>query len=340
MAKRKSRPKATDHESLKALNRNCPACSGKMNAAYLNSRTLRTLDKVVRLSLQIRRCLNPECLFYKRPYRPEMEGRFALPQHEFGLDVIARIGFLRHAEHRSIPEIHLLLVDQGLEISQRAVNYLLDRYEELLALTLADDQRLKNLTFNQGRVILAIDGLAPQKGNEVLWLIRDCLSGEVLLAKSLLSSRECDLVPLIESVKDALTVPIVGVVSDGQRSLRNAISTALPEVPHQLCHFHFFKEAARPIIEADRHAKKELKKRVRGIRKIERECQDSEGNPTEIEENQVVAEYCAAVRSSLVNEPNEILGAPGIVLNERLTSVSESLERVDKKRGSPRSSKD
>ena len=32
----------------------------------------------------------------------------------------------------------------------------------------------------------------------------------------------------------------------------------------------FLREAARPVFEADRHAKKELKKRVRGVRRIER----------------------------------------------------------------------
>jgi transposase-like protein len=65
-------------------------------------------------------------------------------------------------------------------------------------------------------------------------------------------------------------VPVTGVVSDGQRSIRTAVAKALPGVPHQLCHFHYLREAAHPIFEADRHAKKELKKRIRGIRPIER----------------------------------------------------------------------
>jgi hypothetical protein len=33
------------------------------------------------------------------------------------------------------------------------------------------------------------------------------------------------------------------------------------------------REAAKPVYEADRHAKKELKKQVRGIRPIEREVE-------------------------------------------------------------------
>jgi hypothetical protein len=42
-------------------------------------------------------------------------------------------------------------------------------------------------------VILAIDGLQPDMGHEVLWVIRDCLSGEILLAQTLLSATTDDL---------------------------------------------------------------------------------------------------------------------------------------------------
>jgi hypothetical protein len=50
----------------------------------------------------------------------------------------------------------------------------------------------------------------------------------------------------------------------------NAVRAVLPDVPHQLCHFHYLKEAAKPVYEADKHAKKELKKHLRGVRPIER----------------------------------------------------------------------
>src|SRR5918998_6495318 len=95
------------------------------------------------------------------------------------------------------------------------------------------------------RVILAIDGLQPDVGHEVLWVLRDVLSGEVLLARSLLSSTQGDLAKLIGEVKGALSVPIVGVVSDGQDSLRKAVKKTLDDVPHQLCHFHYPREAAK-----------------------------------------------------------------------------------------------
>jgi len=65
-----------------------------------------TLSGAVRLRLRIRRCEREGCSRHHRPYRPEAEGAIALPQHEFGLDVVALAGVLRHRDHRSVPEIH------------------------------------------------------------------------------------------------------------------------------------------------------------------------------------------------------------------------------------------
>src|SRR3954464_6746084 len=116
---------------------------------------------------------------------------------------------------------------------------------------------------------------------------------------ALLSSACDDLAGLLREVAAdlaALGVPVEGVVSDGQHSIRLAISKVWPDVPHQLCHFHYLREAALPIFEADRHAKKELKKTVRGVRPIERRI---EGRTDA--EAQIVQGYCAAVRSALTD---------------------------------------
>jgi hypothetical protein len=284
------------------------------------------------LHLQIRSCRNPDCPRYKTCLRPEQEGHFALPQHEFGLDVIVLVGRLRHAEHRSIPEIHAELVRRGVAICVRSVGNLLDRYDELLALSLSDTARLRRVTAAAGQVVLAIDGLQPDVGHEVLWVLRDVLSGEVLLAKSLLSSTQDDLAKLISKVKSALSVPIVGVVSDGQDSIRKAVKQALDGVPHQLCQFHYLREAAKPVYEADRHAKVQLKKKVRGIRPIERKVEGRDDD-----EARDIRGYCAAVRSALTDDGRPPLEASGLKLVDRLEQVAASLDRVTAKRGSRRS---
>src|SRR5436190_19852337 len=251
MPRIRPRPRPNRAQALTPVATHCPACADPLWAAYENSRTVTTLDAVVRLTLHIRRCPNPLCERFHKPYRPEAEPHFALPHHEFGLDVIAVVGRLRYAEHKSVPEIHQELSQRRVAIAPRTVTNLLDRYDELRALATADPRRLRPMLRCQKRVILALDGLQPDVGHEVLWVLRDCLSGEVLLARSLLSSTAADLVTLPDEVRQALPVPITGVVSDGQESIRKAVARALPGVPHQLCHFHYLREAAKPICEAD-----------------------------------------------------------------------------------------
>ncbi len=236
MARNQRRPEAPSELRLEPLNERCRACEGKLWDAYHSTRTVATLEGLLRLRLVVRRCVNPECELYHKACRPaDQEGAFALPQGEFGLDIIALIGALRHTEHRSVPEIHRELLGRGVAISERTVTNVLDRYEELVALRLSDHARLRErLKDQEGRVVLAIDGLQPDVGHEVLWVLRDCLSGEVLLARSLLGATAEELVGLLAEVKDALLpeVPITGVISDGQHSIRNAVSLRpCPECP-------------------------------------------------------------------------------------------------------------
>jgi hypothetical protein len=307
----------------------CLECGQRLHADYTNRRTRATLAGVTRLNLTIRRCHNEHCPAVGTPCRPEAEGRFALPRHEFGFEVIALVGRLRYREHRSIPEIHTHLVGRGVAVAERTVLNLLDRYDELLAVALSDDRRLQAVLAEQKRVILGIDGLQPDVGHEVLWVVRDCLSGEILAAQAMLSARRKDLIAWLDEVKRACPVPVAGIVSDGQHTIRQAVAAVFPGVPYQLCQFHYLREAAKPIYEADRHAKKELKKKVRGVRAIERRVENRSGAEAE-----VVRGYCSAVRSALTDDGRPPLEASGLKLHERLSAIDASLERAAGKGGS------
>jgi hypothetical protein len=304
-----------------------------MWAAYHNYRTITTLEAIRRCLLQIRRCLNPACPQVRKPYRPEAEGRLALPKHAFGLDVVTFVGTQRYGAHRSVLAIHQALVERGIAIAPRTVTNLLERYDELVALSLQDTARLRRITPPQGRVILALDGLQPDVGHAVLWVFRDCLAGEVLLARSLLSATQTDLAALLREGQQALAVPISGVIPDGQLSIRAAVAQALPEVPHQLGHFPYLHEAAKPIYEADRPAKQVLKKHVRGVRPLERAV-EGRTDP----EAAVIRGYCSAVRRALTDDGRPPLAAAGLQRPDRLHAIAQSLERVEKGGPCPRRS--
>jgi hypothetical protein len=306
----------------------CLDCGHHLRADYTNRRTLATLGGVTRLNLTIRRCRNEQCPAVRKPYRPEAEGRFALPRHEFGFDVLALVGQLRYREHRSPPEIRTHWIGRGVRVAERTALNLLDRYDELLAVVLTDDERRRRVLADQTRVILGIDGLQPDVGHEVLWVVRDCLSGEILAAKAMLSARRKDLIGWLTDVKEAGPVPVAGIVSDGPHTIRQAVTAVLPDVPYQRCQFHYLREAARPMCEADRHAKEELKKKVRGVRALERRVEDQPGTEAE-----VVRGYGSAVRSAWTDDGRPPLEASGLKLHERLSAIDASLDRVGEKGG-------
>lgn len=328
MARQHPRPPATTHRHLQPLSTQCWVCGRGLWIVDTPSRTVATLAGLVQYTLTIRSCPNPECERFRRPYHPEAEGRLALPHGEFGLDVIAFVGAQRYQEHRSVPEIHRALRARGVNIAERTVTVLLHRYEELVTVRLGDRTRLRARLAHQKAVVLALDGLQPDVGHEVLWVIRDLLSGEFLLARALLSATQEDLAALLCEVNEWLPVPIRGVISDGQLSIRCAVRAALPGVPHQLCQFHYLREAALPIYEADRHAKKELKKQVRGVRPIERAVEGRE-DPVA----QTTRAYCQAVRSAITDDGRPPLCAAGLRLQERLTAIHASLCRLAEKGG-------
>jgi hypothetical protein len=229
--------------------------------------------------------------------------------------------------------MHQALLARGISIAERSVTHLMQRYEELVTLRVTDQQRIKARLQKQGYVILAIDGLQPDVGHEVLWVVRDCVSEEILLARPLLSSTQGDLTALLNEVKAALkelAVPVKGIISDGQETIGSAVAFVFPQVPHQLCQFHYLKDAIDPLYEADRHAKTQLKKKLRGVRPIERATEE-QCTP----DNEAVRGYCLAVRAALTDDGRSPLQASGLKLYDRISQVSASIARVQEKKLCP-----
>lgn len=206
----------------------------------------------------------------------------------------------------------------------------MQRYEELVSLRVTDQERTKARLQQHKRAILALDGLQPDVGHEVLWVVRDCLPEEILLARLLLSSTQGDVTALLQEVKrllEGLEVPVKGVLSDGEETIGSAVAFVFHHVPHQLCQFHYLKDAVAPFYEADRHAKTILKKQVRGVRPIERALEE---HPTP--ENEAIRDYCLAVRASLTDDGRSPLETSGLRLYDRITQISDSIGRVQEKR--------
>ncbi|BCG60546.1 hypothetical protein PUR_39710 [Paenibacillus sp. URB8-2] len=174
-----------------------------------------------------------------------------------------------------------------------------------------------------------MDGVQPEKGNETLYVVREGFSGSILAAKNLKSGSAEELKRLLEPVEQ-LGFPVIGLLSDGQHSIRLAMSGMWPEVPYQYCQYHYLKDIAKPVMELDRKLKTGIKKNLRGIRQLEKQVQ-----PDDSEDAAIAKDYLAAVRSVLLEDGNPPLDLPGIRVYEEAQAIRNSLQRSAKKGGSP-----
>ena len=242
MARRTPRPEATQKKILIPFKEHCDQCGQSLSVANHGHRTVTTLSGMWKVTLVIGQCIQPDCLTYHRRHRPEAEGRWALPPGEFGLDVMALIGKFRFREHRSVPALHQALVARGVSIALRSVTPLMHRSEELVALRITDQERVK------ARLAARKDGSSwplmeclPMSGMRCSGWCATASRDPILLARPLLSRTQGDLTALRTFVKQGLEpwkVPVTGVISDGQETIGSAVACVFPELPHQRCQFH------------------------------------------------------------------------------------------------------
>jgi hypothetical protein len=154
-------------------------------------------------------------------------------------------------------------------------------------------------------------------------------------------------------------------VSDKQDAFVKGIAREFPDVPHRYCDNHFLRDVAKPVLEADSHAKVPMRKKVRGLRTIEqavlqRQHAETKGelapdapeatvpastaaanlSPAVVESvGTVVLDYCAAVHGILNDDQEGPLDPPGLRMAEAVQEVQESLQRnLDAKKGGSRRS--
>src|SRR5262249_23542407 len=306
----------------------CPSCQQPLQEYYRKTRWVVRLTGLLRIVAHVLHCQTLACPRREESYKAQGEGALVLPHYTFGIDVIARIGELRYSEHQTVNEIASELQKSGLSISIKEVQLLSEVFLALVETTLKDDPQVVKQLKEQGGIILAIDGIQPEKGNETLWLLRDARSERVLGARNLLSSGCAEIGPLIAEIK-ALGVPILGVISEKQEWLCVDGDRQLAGVLHQLCHYHYLRDVAKPVCEADRKLKKELKQKVRGIRDLERQVANKRDD-----EARAVKGYCVAIREVMRDEGKYPLEPAGIMLYDKLNQIRISLEKAVAERAS------
>ncbi len=359
-------PAGTDFAEweLDVVDRACSVCGRTMYVCDHRYRRLHTPEGPVELRCRLDHCPERGCPGHARTKRPELEVSIAPPRWAIGWDVFCRIGQRRFSRHRSITRIRTdLRDDHGITLSDDALATYARRYQVMLAARRQDPESLRRHDATADRLVLSIDGLQPEKGHEALYVVRERTGERVWFAEALPSATADEVRRLIAEAKDwaqDLGKPVALWVTDRRDAFATSIAAEFPDVPHRYCDNHFLRDVAEPVLEADSHAKVQMRRKVRGLRTVERavlkkrrpsppespalvdppveeRASDGPTPPVDDAAGRVVLDYCAAVRGILDDDRGGPLHPPGLRMAEASTGVRDSIRRNpdEKKGGSP-----
>src|SRR5207302_3520602 len=236
-------------------------------------------------------------------YRSAEADALALPHFTYGLDVVLLVGRLRLLEHQTVDEIHQEVLTRleplGVKIARREMLYLFEAYCSLLRASseAKDDQQWLAQVKKNGGIIVSVDGIQPEKGNETVYLVRDALTGRVLAAENVTSSETAVMKALLAPVvalEVERKVKVLGTITNAQESELLAVEELWPDVPHQVCQFHVLRDASKTAFEADKALKTAMRKRLQPkVREVRKQIKKSllTATPQEAEQLAMLDDY-------------------------------------------------
>jgi hypothetical protein len=345
----------------------CRTCGGALTICDHRHHRVFTLNGPLHLVCKLAHCPTRACPAHPQTLSPAAETAVAMPWWVLGWDVVCWLGQRRFARHWSVGQIRTELADTyQIRLSADAIETYIHRYQQMLAARRQAPCQLATAYADVEAVMLAIDGLQPEKGHETLYVVRELERKRVWFAEPLLSSATTEVQQLLVQARvwaERLGKRVRLWMSDKQDAFVRGIAAEFPGVPHRYCANHFLRDVAKPVLEADSRAKVKMRRTVRGLRALEREVVSARRStdfpglsiaPLEerrdtlehVEEPQdtavrgeeankdIVLDYCAAVRGILNDDQGGPLHPPGLRMAEALGEVHASLHRnLEAKKG-------
>jgi hypothetical protein len=357
--------------------RRCAYCGEFTHIYEHRDRRLYLLTGATHMVSKIAHCMNKECAGHQEVVASAAEMSLAPPFWTIGWDVFAWMGHRRFARNWSVPQIRAELADSfGIAVSPDLIEDYLKRYQVMVAARESSPECLADAYRDVADVVLTIDGLQPEKGHETLYVVRELRLKRVWFATPLLSSSASEVKQVLEQAAawaKRLDKPVRLWISDKQKAFVTGIAEVFPGVPHRYCANHFLRDLAKPVLERDSHAKVQMRRRVRGLREVERRILDErrsgpepsassvdavQETPTPVtpsastlaapttvsttpaasryEAPDIVLEYAATIRGILNDDQGGPLDPPGLRMAEALGEVRASLQRcVEREKGGP-----
>jgi hypothetical protein len=292
----------------------CSVCQRALTICDHRFHRIFTLTGPMEIVCKLAHCPDRDCPAHCRTLSPLAEAQITLPWWLIGWDVFCWMGFRRFTRHWSIPQLQAELRDSHrIRLSDDAIAGYLQRYRCMVAARHQDAEQLKEAYKDIDKLVLTIDGLQPEKGHETLYVVRELRGKRVWFAEALLSSSAEEVQRLLAKAKDwakQLGKPVELWMSDKQDAFVSGIKAEFPDVPHRYCANHFLRDVAKPVLEADSHAKVQMRKKVRGLRDIEKQVlkdrRQAQAEPAPASVNEVPVPQEAVANAAVGSAPEAI----------------------------------
>lgn len=225
------------------------------------------------LICKLNHCPDPGCPGHTKTKSPELEITIAPPHWAIGWDVFCWIGHRRFARPSSISQSQAdLRDDDEVKLSDDAIAPSIRRDQVSHAARQQDPEALRQHDESAEKILLSLDGLPPEKGPETLSVVRERTGKRGWFAEALISATADEVRRRIAQAKEgaaSLGKPVAFWISDRPDACVTGIAAEFPGGPPRSCDHHGLRDVAKPVLEAESHAKVPMRKKGRGLRKIE-----------------------------------------------------------------------
>ena len=231
-------------------------------------RNLQDLHETYFIDSEIRRCTNEKCPCKGIRIYPDEYRSIIYPKSDYSLSVYAEIGYHRLNESKSVSQIEGYMEKHypNLGLKARSIENIYKRVQVCLRERQEDKANLQEKLIKKGitSLCLTLDGIAPERGNAILYVVREVQSQEIIYARYLEHSDtvhlKTDLFEPLKTFLEELEIPLGGWLCDKQNGFIAALEEVYEGVPIHLCQSHFLKAMGKPVKIADSEMGKEIKK--------------------------------------------------------------------------------
>lgn len=177
-------------------------------------------------------------------YHSQLAMEIVEKNYQITFDLLVKVGELRYQDNRQLEEIKTFLKCSAAKINLplSTIGMIAKRYLEYCKRLHEkhEKQIIEDIRANGGYA-LHFDGSTEQKCGKISFVLKDSISGHVLISEMIESENRKAVKLLLEIVRDKYEIPLV-ILSD----LRSWFVSVCQEVfgknvPHILCHYHFLR---------------------------------------------------------------------------------------------------